>query len=537
MPRPCPRCGIRLDGVYKFCPNCAYRLRPDLVPAETGAPQAAATQGARLVALGGYLAFVSLLLLVVLAGIQLFVQPASELEPIHRRVFDVGPLRDVDALRLERSQFTRVDSGETFWGLYTLDGTAPDPIWVDDPFEISIYEVTNDQFFEFLVQRAARSGKPAPGELIPVHWKRQTNRADVARIYEKGAGNQPATNVPFLIALEFTCWVWETLFDGDPDVVVDLPSYLEFVLAGRGRGVDGLKRNWPWGPHFRPGRANVATWTPVDVNAERIGEFDGIFGLIGNAGEWVHDPDLPQVAAVAGHSFLPREAGYERHTPFGPAGFERRGADDDVGFRLVVRRAPRLPRMIQVAAGPVRYGTPPLHHIRPTNVAVRVERDFEIARTAVTNRQYLAFLVARSKELADLDDLLPDSLKPPNGRPNPYLEYLVPVVYRGIYDTEAEASIPRLYWAGDENLPLTGVSVEQARAYATWLTETAADPQSVYRLPRVEEYVRAGRASHLRPYPWGKSANDLGMNSREYSNSRAEQARPISLWGRYGDQA
>src|SRR5512134_3074578 len=52
-PGGCPRCGTRLGEPYKYCPNCAYRLRPDLFPApakETpGVPRSQ-----RLVALGGY---------------------------------------------------------------------------------------------------------------------------------------------------------------------------------------------------------------------------------------------------------------------------------------------------------------------------------------------------------------------------------------------------------------------------------------------------------------------------------------------------
>ncbi|MFQ5845095.1 MAG: SUMF1/EgtB/PvdO family nonheme iron enzyme, partial [Planctomycetota bacterium] len=544
LPRLCPRCGVRLGEVYKFCPYCAYRLRPDLEPAGPALPPVgpATSTGGRLVALGGSLAFVSLLLLVLLAGIELFVRT-----DVHTRTFDLGPLRDPDALPLGPSSFVRIPAGETYWGAYVLADPAtgaeevmPDPIWVDDPFEICVHEITNDQYFEFLVARGRRSGRPTPEGWLPGHWDRNSNRRDVPWIYPRGAANLPVTNVRFSQALEFCGWAWEELFGSDPDLVVDLPTDLEFVQAGRG---DDPQRNWPWGMRFEDGTTNLPgpALAPV-ADASRVGLYDGIYALVGNAAEWVHGPG--QSTLAAGHSFIPSEL--ERilakdHTPFWDAGFETRypgaGPHEDVGFRPVVRRAAWRPVFVSVPAGPVRLGEPPLNHVVLRGVPSQVH-EFEIARTAITNRQYLAFLVARSQELSagDLRGLLPGSFVSEAGtdlqvavRGNPATSR---TVFRGIYGERR--FIPGVYAAGQENLPVTGILLRHAEAYAEWLTGELEDPNSQCSLPTVAQYLRAGRRGGVHLYPWGDDPNQLTLNCWEYSVGRpVGAARPISLVGRH----
>ncbi|MFV1959385.1 MAG: SUMF1/EgtB/PvdO family nonheme iron enzyme [Planctomycetota bacterium] len=80
LPRPsavahrCPRCGAAIEGDFKFCPTCAYRLRPGAAPPEDERP------GSRDRWLHA-LVFLTLGLLVVgvlLLGFRLFLEPPPE---------------------------------------------------------------------------------------------------------------------------------------------------------------------------------------------------------------------------------------------------------------------------------------------------------------------------------------------------------------------------------------------------------------------------------------------------------------------------
>jgi len=112
-PGGCPRCGTRLRQPYKYCPNCAYRLRPDLFPARATEARGVPV-GQRVVALGGYLLFAGMLLLVVFAGVRLFSgpEPPEPIQPQVRRA------RGGNCLSLTLDEFVEVPAGFAFWGAY-----------------------------------------------------------------------------------------------------------------------------------------------------------------------------------------------------------------------------------------------------------------------------------------------------------------------------------------------------------------------------------------------------------------------------------
>jgi formylglycine-generating enzyme required for sulfatase activity len=633
----CPRCGTRLGQPYKYCPNCAYRLRPDLFPAPAKeTPGVPASQ--RVVALGGYLLFASMLLLVVFAGVRLFAgpEPPPPVQPQVRRA------RDAHCLALTLDEFAEVPAGLAFWGPYdpgreyeaagggemaaeereaaesalhalatirsdaakpkevedaikslrdaigdlperefierwaeTLDNAAPlepaeatpDAYRVDDAFRMSKREVTNDQFFEFLRAWARKSGRRVHPHLLPGGWSRRTGRLDVPKIYDSGEGDLPVVNISIDAALEFCGWFWEERLGADPDLVVDLPTWKEYVLAARG---DNLTYNYPWGATLRQGeKVNLGTqglWSVVDPKTVEF--YNGFLHLVGNAREWVYWQGNLIVAAGWSYRdgiYARGDGGQRLLTPFSQAAFRvvrEKEALVDVGFRPVIRRATSLPSFVRVTAGPVRLLPCPDGILPPELLGVedetegddtdpetledirrnrelpvfsaseqdRVERDFEISATEVTNRQYLAFLgeIAPRQTKEGLASFVPRGW----GRRNPLVRFEEDA--RGDPDRERPLAraydgyyvpwekLETLYAAGAENAPVEGVTIQQAEDYVTWLSGRLGRRCSI---PTVAQFLRAGRGDGTAPYPWGHDGRDPEL----LPSCRQEDSRAFAL--------
>jgi formylglycine-generating enzyme required for sulfatase activity len=590
-PGGCPRCGVRLAHAFKYCPNCAYRLRPEMVPS-TPSREARTPLSTRLVALGGYLAFASMLLLVLYAGFALFREPATGPATQPRVILT----RDPNCLPLDAKSFLRVDSGQALYGVHIpKEGRSPEILpeifRVDDAFDLCIHEVTNDQYYEFLLDRARKSGRPVREWLIPDGWTRSTGKPEVSRIYDRRAGNLPVMEVLYQAALEFCAWYWEEKLK-DPDYIVDLPTPLEYLLAARG---DDYRNNFPWGPRINQlgARARLDK-DPLPVTDREVGRYYGFFALVGNAAEWVHGYVPDRVPMAAGWSHLNAlYRGLERRSPFGDDGFvlvSKGGPRPDLGFRILIRSAPAWPEFRNVEPGKTHHVPFQSDRLRPpplfdedgiprgkagavtfATTTRTVARAFEISRSEITNRQYLHFLRAISprKTSAEMEALIPSAWN----RPNPWhwtredrvlqTESWEDTVYLGPYGSPWK--VPRVYEAGRENHPVEGVSLGQAKAYAQWLSSRFSKR---CRLPTVGEFLRAGRGSGREPYPWGDDdsspllvcarvadAEDLpevedlpdGEGVPEDESLFADtpedevvgqqEERTVSLLGRYGERA
>ena len=66
-------------------------------------------------------------------------------------------------------------------------------------------------------------------------------------------------------------------------------------------------------------------------------------------------------------------------------------------------------------------------------------------------------------------------------------------------------------WAGDDRLPVVGVSWHEARAYCQWLSEETGRH---YRLPTEAEWEKAARGTDGRMYPWGDEFDSSRCNTR-----------------------
>ncbi|MHC4223633.1 MAG: SUMF1/EgtB/PvdO family nonheme iron enzyme [Planctomycetota bacterium] len=542
----CPRCGALVESSFNYCPNCACRVRP-------------ATLDYRLHVLG-YLALASTVLLVIFVGFQL-LGPREAPPEAHRWV---KLARDTSPLGLTpEDSFGLVDAGYAFWGLHdpSVLTSEVEAYYVDDAFQLCVHEITNDQYCEFLHARARKTGEPVPGWLYPTGWAGPTRNEFVQRIYDRHKGDLPVAGLPLLAALEFCGWFWEERLEADPDLVVDLPSWLEYVRAARG---DSLGNNFPWGGRLMDEAVKFNLWLgdPLPVNDEQVGNYRGFFALVGNVSELVHWADEWTTPVVAA-GWSCEDAGVYKEgvqtTPFSLDGFRvirTAQGSANVGFRIVIRRAPALPGFVRVEAGVVRHLSPPrrllppdrsldlLHERAPARdqdidllaedlmpetlredpitfpqETRTVARDFEIARTEVTNRQYLYFLAAIAPESTtdELEKLVPRTWQ----RRNLLSEK---AVFRGCFVDSAR--LKTLYTPGCDNHPVQGVTLAQVRAYCAWVSRKL---QEQCRIPTVGQYLQAGRQSGTRLYPWGDDTLHTGLVCCDRADSRG---RAVSVLGR-----
>ncbi|MHC4958599.1 MAG: formylglycine-generating enzyme family protein [Planctomycetota bacterium] len=553
----CPRCGTRIERGYRYCPNCAYSLLPDLA-AQRPPPAPAPSTGDRLLGWGGYVVLIGLLAVVVVTGMRLFRD-----EEVFMGVAKQSSVaRDAEILPIGPKSFHTVTGGAAAYGFTSLD-RGPDTITlVDDPFRLGVHEVTNDDYYAFLAARAERSGEAVPDRLYPENWSRPTGNRLVRLIYDRDTGKVPVVAVEFAAATEFCAWLWEDRFAANQNLVVDLPTADEYVRAGRG---DRWESNFPWdGPLVR-GQANL-DGALLAADDERCGLYHGVLGLVGNAAEWVH---AGPAAAAAGWSFVDdahllawqRPELSLKPTPFSKDSVTRIDGGRPrpyVGFRVVVRPAPTLPVFVAVQAGKVRTAPPPiddqLRLLPPVSLesgepvaavdlgwtAAEVYRPFEIAASEITNRQYLAFLVDQARSLGDAVWPFPRSftrLHPfadwsayvqahdevVNDKGQPFDELVPTSPFLGPYGDPR--IVPFIYPPGAANQPVQGVTAAQAQAYADWLGRTRGDARRECRLPTVQEFLRAGRGDLETRYPWGDSLDPRLIAS---ASRRDDEDRPVS---------
>jgi len=184
------------------------------------------------------------------------------------------------------------------------------------------------------------------------------------------------------------------------------------------------------------------------------------------------EPDLERaVARLASRDPKEREAATEELVAAGAAALEvlarvKKTIGDSperIELKLAIQRlelripVPRV--LIEIPAGPFLFG--------PDRGEERTLPSFLIDRTEVTNAQYKAFLDATAHPR------VPDA---------------------GQKTDTGWDKARRTYREGMANLPVVGVSLDEAKAYAAW---------AGLRLPSEEEWEKACRGPDGRPFPWG----------------------------------
>lgn len=128
-------------------------------------------------------------------------------------------------------------------------------------YYIDRYEVTNDQFMEFLTK--------TDNSYRPSHWEEH-------HTFTRGQEKHPVVDVDFLDADSYCKWAGRRL-----------PKEIEWEKAAR--GTDG--RIWPWGNEFDESKANTSEsgleWTaPVGTYPGDVSPY-GVYDMAGNVREWV----------------------------------------------------------------------------------------------------------------------------------------------------------------------------------------------------------------------------------------------------------
>jgi formylglycine-generating enzyme required for sulfatase activity len=190
--------------------------------------------------------------------------------------------------------------------------------------------------------------------------------------------------------------------------------------------------------------------------------------------------------------------------------------------RSQIRREPFEPEMVFVPAGPFLMGSPKSDRLRdqvePEQFELNLEYDYAIGKYPITVGQYHAFVDAggyRERRFWTRTGWQQNSSRI---HPDHWTDGL---------------------WAGDDNLPVVGVSWHEVSAYTCWLAEATGHG---YRLPTEAEWEKAARgglqlpdgqgASQNNPcsarlWPWGNEEPD---DRRLNFNSNVKHTTPV---GRY----
>jgi formylglycine-generating enzyme required for sulfatase activity len=178
---------------------------------------------------------------------------------------------------------------------------------------------------------------------------------------------------------------------------------------------------------------------------------------------------------------------------FEPGGFEylKRSLDFELGKRKVPQALPAIihpshpfePELILIPAGEFLMGSDLEKDEEASDDELPQHKlylpDYYIAKTPVTNAQYLAFVEV--------------------------MGYRVPEHW--------EAGKPP---AGKEQHPVVNVTWHDALAYCQWLSQTTG---RAYALPSEAEWAKAARGTDGRIYPWGDHWDAKRCNTRESGRS------------------
>jgi eukaryotic-like serine/threonine-protein kinase len=192
-----------------------------------------------------------------------------------------------------------------------------------NPFFIDLYEVTNEEYEEFI---------EATGHKAPRGWTNGHHRP--------GAARRPVTGVDWEDANAYAEWKGKRL-----------PTEEEWELAAR--GTDG--RRFPWGDQWKPQAANAASTGhahPDNVGGHPAGLSPfGAFDMAGNVWEWTASDFTPysggqasakstdELKVIRGGSYQSR---MNEATTTVRRGHPARGGQDyqDVGFRCATDATP-----------------------------------------------------------------------------------------------------------------------------------------------------------------------------------------------------
>jgi iron(II)-dependent oxidoreductase len=165
-------------------------------------------------------------------------------------------------------------------------GEKPEEAFIDKPFWIDIYPVTNASYRVFVESGGYENEKWWPQE----GWKwRKENRILRPDYWDDPQWNRdghPVVGISWYEAMAYCNWLSHTSKEG---FTYDLPSERQWERAAR--GTDG--RVYPWGDEFDQERCNtresgIDGTTRVDRYADGVSP-EGCYDMAGNVWEWTSD--------------------------------------------------------------------------------------------------------------------------------------------------------------------------------------------------------------------------------------------------------
>jgi len=198
-----------------------------------------------------------------------------------------------------------------------------------------------------------------------------------------------------------------------------------------------------------------------------------------------HGEQVPWVASSLheGFHFAPALPGQSSPTqPLGELSAATVGLPRFVRAGTIFRDCPDCPELVVAPAGQFNMGSDDFETEAPIH-PVTIARPFAVGRGEVTFAQWDACVDAHGC------DFKPDS--------------------RG---------------ARRADLPVTGVSWNDAKSYVEWLSRKTGQP---YRLPSEAEWEYAARAGTTTPFWWGSDAKSGHANCRDCGNETGRQTLPI----------
>ena len=173
----------------------------------------------------------------------------------------------------------------------------------------------------------------------------------------------------------------------------------------------------------------------------------------------------------------------------------------------VITDCAHCPEQVVVPAGRFRMGSSPGEPGHESDegppLEVTIARPFAIGRYEVTRSQYRQFVEATGHA----------------GQAGCWV-WLVANFFDAKKDWQNNVSGP----GGD--LPVTCISVEDAQAYAAWLS---AETGATWRLPSEAEFYWAASGGASTPYPWGTNLEDACLHANVYDRS-GRAAMLLSPW-------
>ncbi|MBL8693956.1 MAG: protein kinase [Planctomycetes bacterium] len=208
-------------------------------------------------------------------------------------------------------------------------------------FWMMLHEVTQEQYLEFLLDRAASSDllqslipRPASRQGIQVGWE-ETNKGPVP---PKLTASAPVLGVSLEAARAFAAWFEQRFEIRSRGLRAGIPTLREWRRAAHG----GDSRRFAWGSRFNP-RWTKSAFSRDAAGPETVGSYPidcspyGILDLTGSAAEWCTSTraDGTVESWVVGGAW---DLSAEEDFDFGkPRRTPPETSDPSIGFRLVLR--------------------------------------------------------------------------------------------------------------------------------------------------------------------------------------------------------